>query len=43
MNSLAEVEAYALSCVPVRTFNEMHGILKLQQNTLLNLLKTTAL
>ena len=41
MNSLEEVEAYALSCVPVRTFNEMHSILKLQQNTILNLLKTT--
>lgn len=39
MNSLAEVEAYALACVPVRTFNEMHAILKLQQNTLINLLK----
>lgn len=42
MSSLEEVEAHAIARLPITSTNEMLSILKLQQNTLINLLKTHA-
>jgi len=38
MNSIADVESYAASCLPIQTVNELHNILRVHQNTILTTL-----